>query len=576
MAVQYDYQAIVIGSGFGGAVNACRLAKKWPAQVMLLERGKRYPMGSFPRKPHDMANNFWNLAEEPRQRPANIDTKDMDGMFDIQHFDHMDAVVCAGLGGGSLIYANVFLQPPDEVFDHRWPQTCKKADLQPYYQVAKSVLGARPVPQNSDPRRQIIRTGLFENFAKHEGRESQLVDINVFFGNDFEQPLDIGVQQKNRYGAVQTSCVYCAECDVGCNTHSKNTTDLNYLFVAEHQYQAEIKTSMVAEKIVPLNEQGQDDNTATGEWGYRVYWLDLTNNKVQCSAVTRRVIVSAGTLGTNELLLRCRDIYQTLPLINQQLGQHFSGNGDFLAFVINADKPADPNYGPVITQKIDYNLFSDFDRSKAFILEDASYPNFAAWYTEGLKPGFSHLRALWRTIRVFIQRFIGGATTGKVGYAFSQLLKGDMSFNSAVLLCMGLDNSEGKIALDSSGVININWPYKQNMSLYQAILDMGKRFTRWAGGKHFIPLPNWLWPMRSNVTVHALGGCRLADEPSQGVTSAEKDKFGQVFGYTGLYVADGSLVPTAVGANPVATITALSERVAEGITGITPDAEGEL
>ncbi|WP_438862870.1 GMC family oxidoreductase N-terminal domain-containing protein [Neptunicella sp.] len=573
---QYDFEAIVIGSGFGGAVNVCRLAKKWPAKVMLLERGKRYPMGSFPRTPHDMANNFWNVAHQSRSRPANIRGKDMDGLFDIQHFKHMDAVACAGLGGGSLIYANVFLQPPDEVFDQRWPQNCKKADLQPYYKAAKSVLGARPIPQNDDPRRQIIRTELFKQFAQHEGRDSELVDINVFFGNDFEQPLDIGVQQKNRYGAIQTSCVYCAECDVGCNTHSKNTTDLNYLFVAEQRYQAQIKTAMLAEKIVPLDEQGNDAPQEKGAHGYRVYWLDLNNNKVQCSATSQRVVVSAGTLGTNELLLRCRDIYQTLPNISQQLGLHFSGNGDFLSFVIDGQKAANPNYGPVITQKTDYNLYNNFDRSKAFILEDASYPNFAAWYTEGLKPGFSHFHALWRTIQVFFRRFIYGITTGRVGYAFTQLLKGDASFNSAVLLCMGLDNSQGKATLDSSGFLNIDWPYQQNMSLYQAIIDMGKRFKHWAGGKLFLPLPNWLWPMRSNVTVHALGGCRLADDPLKGVTSAAPENFGQVFAYQGLYVADGALLPTAVGANPVATITALSERVAEGITGIVPDPDGEL
>jgi len=182
-----------------------------------------------------MANNFWNIPSETQKKPKHIRTKEMHGMFDIRNFDHMDAVFSAGLGGGSLIYANVFLEPPNEVFDQDWPQSCSKTALQPYYQVAKSVLGARPVPQNDDPRRRIIRTELFQEIAKEEGRDSKLLDINVFFGNDFSKPLDIGVQEKNRYGAVQTSCTYCAECDVGCNTHSKNTLDLNYLYVAEHR-----------------------------------------------------------------------------------------------------------------------------------------------------------------------------------------------------------------------------------------------------------------------------------------------------------------------------------------------------
>lgn len=576
MGIQFDHEAIVIGSGFGGAINACRLSAKWPSKVLVLERGKRYPMGSFPRTPHDMSTNFWNIVREGRTRPKNIGSKDMHGMFDIRTFDHLDAVVCAGYGGGSLIYANVFLQPPDEVFDDNWPQNCKKDVLQPYFESAKSVLGARPIPQNDEPRRHIIRTSLFQEFAKHDGHNSELVDINVFFGNDFTKPTDIGVQEKNRYGAVQTSCVYCAECDAGCNTHSKNTTDLNYLYVAEHKYQANIKTEVLVDRIVALNEDGDEDPHATGEHGYKVFWLDLNDNKTEISALAKRVIVSAGTLGSNELLMRCRDVYKTLPNINHNLGNHFSGNGDFLSFVVDGDKPADPNYGPVITQKIDYNLFEDFKKDRAFVLEDAGFPNFAAWYTEGVKPGAFQLFAIFRTIKVFFSRFFRGVSTGRIGYAFTELLKGDASFTTSVLLCMGLDNSSGKIKLDKTGFINIDWPYKDNMSLYQSILDVGERFKRWSGGKMFVPLPNWLWPIRHNVTVHSLGGCKIADNPEDGVCSAEIEKFGQVFGYTGLYVADGALLPTAVGANPVATISALSERVAEGITGIKPDPNGEL
>jgi len=574
MSIKFDYEAVVIGSGFGGAINTCRLAKKWPGEVLLLERGKRYPKGSFPRSPHDMSNNFWNVPLEDRKKPKTISAKgQVHGLFDVRNFEHIDALISAGLGGGSLIYANVFLQPPEEVFDARWPENCKKAELQPYYAVSKAVLGARPIPLNDDPRRQITRTRLFQDFAKDDGRESQYLDINVFFGNDFNNPLEIGEQDKNRYGAVQTSCVYCAECDVGCNTHSKNTLDLNYLFAAEHRYQAKIHTEALAERIIPLNAEGQEDPGATGEHGYKVVWRELTQDNAETSALTRRVVVSAGTLGTNELLLRCRDVYKTLPAINHNLGQYFSGNGDFLSFAIDGDKPADPNYGPVITQGVDYNLFKDFNRENAFILEDASFPNFAAWYIEGLRPGISHFHAFIRTAELAIKRFFKGISTGQLGYAFNSLLKGDFSYTTAVLLCMGIDKSNGVMELDAHGFLNVKWPYKDSMPLYQAILAVGQRFKSWLGGLAFLPMPNWLWPVNSNITVHALGGCRLADDPSQGVTSAALENFGQVFGYSGLYVADGALLPTAVGANPVATISALSERVAEGITGIKPDAD---
>ena len=397
------YEAIVIGSGFGGGISACRLSKRWPGKVMVLERGKRYPMGSFPRTPHDFAQNFWNICDVPgeqRPRPKEMQNSEAHGLFDIRNFHRMDVVLSAGLGGGSLIYANVFMEPPDDVFDERWPANTKKAALAPYYSVAKEVLGSRPIPRGGDPRREIVRTRLFEKVAKEIGRDSKLVDINVFFGNDFNNPLPIGEQARNRYGALQTSCVYCAECDVGCNTHSKNTIDLNYLHVAEHRYGAEVLTEHLAHTIVPVDARGEDDPAADGSNGYRVYYYDLRQGaKLVREALANRVVVSAGTLGSTELLMRCRDLYKTLPRLGAQLGKRFSGNGDFLAFVMGSKEPANPNYGPVITQRIDFNLFKDFNRDHAFVMEDASYPVFASWFVEGIKPRYMQLQAFWLWLR---------------------------------------------------------------------------------------------------------------------------------------------------------------------------------
>ena len=569
-------EAVVIGSGFGGAISCCRLAQKWKNKVLLLERGKRYPMGSFPRSPHDFANNFWSPPGDQTRRPKHIAERDLRGMFDMRTFTRMDAVVCAGLGGGSLIYANVFLEPPTQTFERGWPKGLDKAYLQPYYEVARSVLGARPVPSwTSEPRRQIVRTELFQDFAHNQGRDSTLADICVFFGNDFNTPTPIGVQEKNRYGAVQTSCTYCAECDVGCNTHSKNTVDLNYLHVAEQVHQAHIQTECVAEKIVPLNELGEEDTTADGTHGYRVHYRHLDDGPAFVD--TRCVVVSAGTLGSNELLLRCRDKYGTLPRLSQRLGQRFSGNGDFLSFVVKGKKRADPNYGPVITQYTDYNLFKNHDPDRAFILEDASYPNFAAWLVEGLQPSLNILGVLKKTWRVLcsiwrhlVQTFVDGKWSGSVGDLANQLLKGDESYRSIVLLCMGLDKGDGVLTL-RDGNLELDWPQQTSMPLYDGIIAVGKKFKAFVQSCTFFPLPTWLWPVRNNITVHSLGGCILADNPEQGVVSAAEHDRGQVFGYQGLYVADGSLLPSAVGANPVATISALAEWIAEGITGIAPD-----
>jgi len=568
------FEAVVIGSGFGGGISACRLSKRWPGKVLVLERGKRYPMGSFPRSPHDMARNFWNVLDMPgekRNRPREMQNAEAHGLFDIRNFRRMDVVLGAGLGGGSLIYANVFLEPPDHVFDERWPASVKKEALAPYYRIAKEVLGSRPIPVDGDPRRQIVRTELFEKVAKSMGRESKLVDLNVFFGNDFDKPLPIGQQALNRHGALQTSCVYCAECDVGCNTHSKNTTDLNYLFVAEHRYGARILTEHLAHRIVPVNAREEDDPSADGSHGYRVYYYDLMpGSRLIHAVLTNRVVVSAGTLGTSEFLLRCRNVFKTLPRLNGQLGQRFSGNGDFLSFVLEGRQPANPNYGPVITQRIDFNLFQQFQKDNAFILEDASYPNFTAWFVEGVKPRYMHLKSIWLWLRNAWGRWIRGTSPGSVGWALGDLLKGDLSYNTSVLLCMGLDRSNGVMSLDAEDSIIIDWPQEDSMPLYKAIVENCKQYGKIVQGKDFFVLPTWYPPSRRNVSVHPLGGCVLADDPSRGVTSADPATLGQVFGYTGLYVADGALLPSAVGANPTATISAVSERVAEGITGIAP------
>jgi cholesterol oxidase len=204
--------------------------------------------------------------------------------------------------------------PPDEVFDDRWPSSCKKTKLLPYYAVAKEVLGSRPIPMNDEPRRQIIRQRLFAEMAMKHGRHSELVDINVFFGNDFEKPLTIGEQARNRYGALQTSCVYCAECDIGCNYHAKNTLDLNYLFVAENRYQAVVRTEHLVLKIVPVDAASSDNPEADGANGYRVYFRDLSGNKSEIqTALAKRVVVSAGALGSTEMLLRCKEHFRTLP-----------------------------------------------------------------------------------------------------------------------------------------------------------------------------------------------------------------------------------------------------------------------
>jgi cholesterol oxidase len=583
-----QHEAVIIGSGFGGAVMSARLSKRWPGKVLLLERGKEYPLGAYPRSPADMADNVWCPDGDTMRRPRAVRRRKeqrghLTGMFDIRHFDKIDTVTSAVYGGGSQIYANVFLRPPEAVFEQGWPAAVRRDVLAPYYDVAQQVLGARPVPPASgeDDRRYIKRTERFQEFARQANLPTRMADIAVYFGNDYsyrssDKPLPLGVQEPNRYGALQTSCTYCGECDIGCNVQAKNSVDHNYLHIARHRYNAQTRTQSVVERIVPLGASMADDPDGDGFHGYRVYFRDLRTGETH-SVTTRRVVVSAGTLGTSELLMRCRDVHKTLPRISQRLGQQFSGNGDFLAFAVDGKKEVNSTYGPVITQYTDHHLYKDLDRKQAFLLEDASYPTQVGWATAALNPVMNPFQMIWETVKQVcayaFDKFYPGRRNSSVGYMVQKLFSHDLSQYSAVLLCMGLDNAKGVLRLNKEGYLDVDWPQESNRPLYDAILRLGKRFTEFIGGKHFVPMPTWLWPIKNNVTVHPLGGCALADSPDQGVVSAKEGSRGQVFGYQGLYVADGSLVPTALGANPVATITALSEWIAHDITGAMPDAD---
>jgi cholesterol oxidase len=478
--------------------------------------------------------------------------------------------------------------------DGRWPDTCKWDDLHPYYEVAKGVLNPRPLPGYdpddpsvvpSDPRRRVIRTELFRKVAPKLDRDSHLAEINVFFGNDPQNALAIGLQDTNRFGKPQTSCVYCGECMIGCNYHSKNTLDLNYLHVAEHHFGADIRTEHLVEAVVPVDDGGRDDPGGDGVHGYRVYYWDLRRFDISSqrsrisrysdlpSVLTKRIIVSAGSLGSTELLLRNRDVHRTLPNISSKLGHGFSGNGDFLNFGLRAGVHVEPNYGPAITQYTDYNLYRDFDPDRAFLVEDAAYPPMIAWFLEGFRPAFSRLPVLMYALVDIVKRWTTGTHIGRVGGVVRQVLGETASDRTMIYLHMGVDRSDGTMSLGGDGRLRMDWPYRNSMILYRSIVAAARELSKRVWARVSLPLLTWAFPFRRNITVHPLGGCALAPDPSRGVTNSSRDRFGEVFGYSGLYVVDGAMAPTAVGSNPTATIAALGEMAAEAITGERATAE---
>ena len=304
MSLDTHYDAIVVGSGFGGSVTAYRLAEAGK-RVLVLERGRPYPPGSFTRSPYRARESFW---DPPRG---------LVGMYHYWSFKGIDALVSAGLGGGSLIYANVFIRKDERWFVKEdlndggyeyWP--VDRAELDPHYDKVEQMIGLQRFPIDHEPYASTPKTLAFKEAADALGYEHFHPQLAVTFANQGRPPVPgeaIEEELPNLHGRTRTTCQMCGECDVGCNYGAKNTLDYNYLTHAQHQG-AEIRTLADVRRFEP-REGG----------GYHVHYADLAAGAPEAPPTVDltcdHLILSAGTLGTTNLLLRNRAV---LPGLEQQ------------------------------------------------------------------------------------------------------------------------------------------------------------------------------------------------------------------------------------------------------------------
>jgi cholesterol oxidase len=545
----FDFDAIVVGSGFGGSVMTLRLAEKG-LRVCLLERGRRYGMHDFPRRIHEIKSRlFW----DPEDRQY--------GIMEFRDYAESDllSVTASGLGGGSLIYANVLMRMPPEFFEG-WPGGLSREKLEPYYDRVIATMEASPYPFESDPyyratpKSAALRElcGKLEMEEDFSGRPEFIwPDLAVNFRGGFP-----GEQSRNRHGAVQSRCTKCGECDLGCNIHAKNTLDLNYIFSAEHNaaVKAEVRTSALVEKAVPLSGGG-----------YRVDFVDPEGGPVQ-SLTAARVVLAAGSLGSTKLLLKMKAA-GIMPGLSDQLGQHWCGNGDLEGTVLGCGQDIDPTKGPVITGAIRYR-FSDYPdgfKHGAFI-QDAGFPAGLAWFLAGKLPSPRSLpqtlKVGWIFLRGIAIRLLRLKTKTEInlGDEFARVIDGDQFVRKGFLLLgMGRDRNNGRIELRADGEPVIKWRMAASRLHYDRVRREMKKIARHLGGTFF---DNPLTHIDKIIAVHPIGGCVMADAPEQGVVNPQ----GEVFGYPGLYVADASIIPTSLGPNPSLTIAALAEYIAERVS----------
>jgi cholesterol oxidase len=565
------FDVVVIGSGFGGSVMAYRLASAGYS-VCVLERGRSYPPGTFPRTPKQMGKNFW----EPHEN--------LFGLFDIWSFRHAEAIVASGLGGGSLIYANVLLrkdenwfvqEPSEDQANESWPVT--RAQLDPHYDRVEAVLKPTPYPFAD----QTPKTKAFMLAGKALSHPAAPAPLAITFDGDGSGPaLGERIRETPNYHGkrgTRYTCRLTGECDLGCNWGSKNTLDFNYLTMA-HKAGAEIRTRCEVKRFEPKGGRGEKGWIVTyvdlagedGDPSAAGHWRRHTEGRERRVEVeSRAVVLAAGCFGSTYLMQKMQD-RRALQDLSPMVGKRFSGNGDFLSFAARCrdwkgdelvPHTIDASYGPVITSYLRYpDRLDDPDnaqvKSRGFYLEDGGFPNIAAWGIEiANTPGVARRAAAvaWQSLmhRVGKQRSTIGAEAAR--------FIGDAEYSGGTLpiLGMGRDYPDGELTLSKKGYLELNWRRKRSNAYFGKVREASSYVATALAARDFkISLS---WYLRRLLTVHPLGGLPMGNAPENGAV----DAWGRVFGYENLYVADGSVMPGPVGPNPSLTIAALADRFAD-------------
>jgi cholesterol oxidase len=533
-----DFDCIVIGSGFGGSVMTYRLAAA-NRRVLLLERGKPYPPGSFARTPLENSTNVWDPSER------------LYGLFDIWSFKKFEAVVSSGLGGGSLIYANVMFRKPEDSFDKTWPLS--PAELRGPYEEVEKMLGVREYPLADVT----AKTKQFGLAAKSMNLTWHPAPIAVSFG-DSDSPSGSPIKEPNLHHAHRTTCVRCGQCDVGCNFGSKNSLDLTYLSrAAEHG--ASIETLHEVRQIKPLPDGRYEvdavrhvpPNPPSKRNGSRPA-PEHRRFRAKC------VVLAAGSLGSTYLLLRNRI---NLPSLSDQLGQRFCGNADYLGFIRTGkdEDILDASRGPTITSYVEKRRngpSANGGASSVLLVEDGGYPVLGDWLGETLRVQAAR-RILEVAVTTLAARLTNKSRT-RISAKLSQIVGDSYPSRSLLpMLGMGQDLPRGVMGL-RDGDLEISWQQSYSQLAFDGIRKTMNEVASGLRGR-FQPGPSNL--LSRMITVHPLGGVPMGRSAEQGAV----DSYGEVFGYPGLFVADGSIMPGPVGVNPALTIAAVAERASSRV-----------
>ncbi|HXU79985.1 MAG TPA: alpha/beta fold hydrolase [Polyangia bacterium] len=549
--IKAHYAVVVVGSGYGGGIAASRLARAGQ-QVCLLERGKEFEAGQFPD----------TLAEAAEQMQADTPEAHVGsplGLFDFRMNDDINVFQGCGLGGTSLINANVSIRPEPRIFeDARWPAALRQEPvlLEDGFRHAEEMLKPVRYPDTGLP---LAKLEAHRRSALAMNARFEVLPINVTFK---EPPNGI-----NHVGVEQHACTLCGDCVTGCNHRAKNTTAMNYLPDAWN-HGAEIFTQVSVRRVAA---NPAPSPTSPGRWliYFRPVGVGIERFGNDDLVVRADVVVlAAGALGSTEILLRSRE--HGLPL-SDRVGRGFTGNGDVLAFAYNNDqaiggvgagtRPPEqldtPRPGPCITGVIDLRD-AQSPLEDNVIIEEGSLPGAlapllpqvlaAAAADTGIDTDSGVRDYLAERTRE-VESLTLGSHRGAVA-------------NTQTYLVMANDDASGLMALEGDR-LRIRWPGVGEQPLFGKIHGRLEQATKGLGGT-FVKNPIWFELSKHPlVTVHPLGGCGMGEDAGRGVVNHKHQVFSGKTGtavHDGLYVSDGSVVPRALGVNPLLTISALGER----------------
>ncbi len=529
------FDAVVIGSGFGGSVSALRLTEKG-YRVLVLERGKRY-------RDQDFARSTWNVWKYLWLPAARCF-----GILQISPFRHLIVLHGSGVGGGSLGYANVLMAPSDALFSApAWRHLADwKPLLAPHYDTARRMLGVAPNPRFW-PADHVLK-----DIAAELGQAAtfQPAPVGTFFGAPGQEGVEVPDPYFGGQGPARRGCTHCGGCMVGCRHNAKNTLVKNYLYFAE-KGGAQVRPESEVGDIIPL-PAGQPDG-ARYEIIYRrsTAWLPGRARRVRA----RRVVLAAGALGTLRLLFRCRDVTRSLPNLSPRLGDLVRTNSESLLGVSARGLDVDYSKGLAIT--------SIFNADAVTAIEPVRYPS-----------GSGMMRFLAGPIiesgsfaKRLLQSVVDIASRPR-DFAKTHVLPG-WARRTTILLVMQTEDNHLRLKLGRSFLTlwrrslvsqpDEGAPVPSRVAIGQQVT---KRFAAKTNGIAASTLNESL--LNVPMTAHILGGCPFGASADEGVIGLDT----QVHNYAGLYVVDGSIVPANPGVNPSLTITALAEYAMSLVPGV--------